>query len=155
MKVVLVQPPIQDFYDTDVRLQPIGLCYLKAAVRQHLPDVEVIIKDYHRGWGRHTVPLPRELAYLTEYYPVADKSPFSAFHQYYHFGQSFDRIETELAELQPDLVGISSLFTPYYREALQVARRVKKRSAVPVVMGGSHVSAVPDGAGVGVIPSVR
>jgi radical SAM superfamily enzyme YgiQ (UPF0313 family) len=144
MKVVLVQPPIQDFYDTEVRLQPIGLCYLKAAVRQHLPDVDVIIKDYHHGWGRYTVSLPRELAYLTEYYPVVDKSPFSAFHQYYHFGQSFDRIEAELAELQPDLVGISSLFTPYYREALQVARRVKKRSAVPVVMGGSHVSAVPE-----------
>ena len=49
MKVVLVQPPIQDFYDTDVRLQPIGLCYLKAAVTQHLPDVTVILKDYHHG----------------------------------------------------------------------------------------------------------
>src|SRR5207244_8256547 len=29
MKVILIQPPVQDFYDTDVRLQPIGLCYLK------------------------------------------------------------------------------------------------------------------------------
>ena len=144
MKVVLIQPPIQDFYDTDVRLQPIGLCYLKAAVAQHLPDVTVILKDYHHGGGRRTVPLPRELAYLTEYYAVADKAPFSTFHQYYHFGWSFDAIEAELAELQPDVVGISSLFTPYYREALEVAVRVKNRSAVPVVMGGSHVSAVPE-----------
>ena len=144
MKVVLVQPPIQDFYDTDVRLQPIGLCYLKAAVTQHLPDVTVIIKDFHHGGGRRTVALPRELAYLAEYYAVADKAPFSTFHQYYHFGRSFDAIEAELAELQPDVVGISSLFTPYYREALEVAVRVKNRSAVPVVMGGSHVSAVPE-----------
>jgi hypothetical protein len=43
MKVLLIQPPVQDFYDTDVRLQPVGLCYLKAAVNKHLPDVQVII----------------------------------------------------------------------------------------------------------------
>ena len=144
MKVVLIQPPIQDFYDTDVRLQPIGLCYLKAAVAAHLPHVDVLIKDYHHGWGRRTVALPKELAYLAEYYAVADKSPFSTFHQYYQFGHTFDAIEAELATLQPDVVGISSLFTPYYREALEVARRVKARLGVPVVMGGAHVSAVPE-----------
>ena len=87
MKVLLIQPPVQDFYDTDVRLQPIGLCYLKAAIRKHLPDVDVIIKDYHGGCGRRTISIPRELRYLADYYPAADKSPFSAFHQYYHFGQ--------------------------------------------------------------------
>lgn len=144
MKVVLIQPPIQDFYDTDIRLQPIGLCYLMAAVKAYLPDVEVVIKDYHSGFGRRTVPLPKALTYLTDYYPVADKSPFSVFHQYYHYGQSFEAIAAELAELKPDLVGIAALFTPYYREALEVAVRVKKHRAVPVVMGGSHVSAVPE-----------
>ena len=144
MKIVLIQPPIQDFYDTDVRLQPIGLCYLKAAVKRHLPETQVVIKDYHRGFGRTTVPLPRTLQYLSDYYSVADKSPFSTFHQYYHFGQSFDEIEAEVAEMRPDMVGISSLFTPYYREALEIAARVKKRRNVPVVMGGSHASAVPE-----------
>ena len=143
MKVLLIQPPVQDFYDTDVRLQPIGLCYLKAAVNKHLPEVEVIIKDFHAGCGRKTVKIPQELKYLTDYYPVADKSPFSTFHQYYHFGRSFDEIETEIAEILPDVVGISSLFTPYYREALEVAQRVKRRLKIPVVMGGSHASAVP------------
>ena len=143
MKVVLVQPPIQDFYDTDVRLQPIGLCYLKAAVKKWVPGAEVIIKDYHHGFGRKTVTLPSALHYLSAYYPVADKSPFSAFHQYYHFGQPFDAIEAELAEIKPDVVGISSLFTPYYREALEVASRVKAKLAVPVIVGGSHASAAP------------
>ncbi len=144
VKVALIQPPVQDFYDTDVRLQPIGLCYLKAAIKKYLPQVEVIVKDYHGGSGRKTVPLPKTLEYLSDYYPVADQSPFSLFHQYYHFGRSFDEIEAELAELKPDLVGISSLFTPYYREALEIAARVKKRLAIPVVMGGSHASAVPE-----------
>jgi radical SAM superfamily enzyme YgiQ (UPF0313 family) len=143
MKVLLIQPPVQDFYDTDVRLQPIGLCYLKAAVKKYLPDIEVIIRDYHSGRGRMSVPIPKPLKYLREYYPVADKSPFSTFHQYYHFGKSFDEIEAEIADIQPDIVGISSLFTPYYREVLEVAARVKKRLCVPVVVGGSHASAVP------------
>lgn len=146
MKVVLVQPPVQDFYDTDIRLQPIGLCYLKAAVKKYLPDLDIIVKDYHSGYGRRTVSLPKELSCLAGYYPVADKSPFSAFHQYYHFGQSFDKIEEELAAMNPDVVGISSLFTPYYQEAMQVARIVKRRLNVPVIMGGSHVSAVPESA---------
>ncbi len=144
MRVVLVQPPVEDFYDTDVRLQPIGLCYIKAAVKKHLPRVEVIIRDYHRACGRRTVAIPQALDYLSAYYPVADQSPFSTFHQYYHFGRSFDEIEAELASMKPDVVGISCLFTPYYREALEIARRVKKRLNVPVVMGGSHASAVPE-----------
>jgi radical SAM superfamily enzyme YgiQ (UPF0313 family) len=144
MKVLLIQPPVQDFYDTDVRLQPIGLCYLKAAVKKHLSDVDVIIKDYHGGCGRRTVSVPKELRYLTDYYPVADKSPFSTFHQYYHFGNSFDEIEAEITDIRPDAVGISSLFTPYYREVLEVAARVKKRLNIPVIVGGSHASAVPE-----------
>ncbi|HLN84910.1 MAG TPA: radical SAM protein [Candidatus Limnocylindrales bacterium] len=144
MKVLLIQPPVRDFYDTDVRLQPIGLAYLKAAVAKHLPDIEVIIKDYHGGCGRTTVAIPKELRHLTDYYPVADKSPFSTFHQYYHFGKSFDEIEAEVAALKPEVVGISSLFTPYFREALEVAARVKNRSGAIVVMGGSHASAVPE-----------
>ena len=144
MKVLLVQPPVQDFYDTDVRLQPIGLAYLKAAVQSHLPDIDISIKDYHGGCGRRTVAIPKELRYLSDYYAVDDSSPFSTFHRYYHFGKSFDDIENEIAALHPDVVGISSLFTPYFREALEVAARVKKRTRAIVVVGGSHASAVPE-----------
>lgn len=144
MKVVLIQPPVEDYYDTDVRLQPIGLCYIKAAVKKHRPDVEVVVKDYHRGGGRRTVPAPRALGYLAEYYAAPDGSPFSTFHQYYHFGRPFDRIEAELAEMKPDVVGVSSLFTPYYREALEVARRARRATKAIIVMGGSHASAAPE-----------
>jgi radical SAM superfamily enzyme YgiQ (UPF0313 family) len=144
MKVLLIQPPVRDFYDTDVRLQPIGLAYLKATAKKHLPDIDILIKDYHRGCGRRTIAIPEELRYLTDYYSAADKSPFSTFHQFYHFGKSFDEIEAEIAELNPDVVGISSLFTPYYREALEIAARVKQRTAAVVVMGGSHASAAPE-----------
>ena len=143
MKVVLVQPPIQDFYDTDVRLQPIGLCYLKAAVRRHLPDIDIRIRDYHGGAGRQTAAIPKDLRYLAEFYAADDRSPFSAFHRFYHFGWSFDDIERDVADINPDVVGISALFTPYFREVLETAARVKRGSSALVVVGGSHASAAP------------
>ncbi|RHX96145.1 B12-binding domain-containing radical SAM protein [Leptospira yasudae] len=149
MRLLLIQPPVEDFYDTDIRLQPIGLCYLKGAIQKFLPDVEVIIRDFHRGLGnklagRRTVPIPPELKYLKEYYPVPDKSPFSTFFEYFHFGASYEDIAEEVKSIRPDLVGISSLFSPYYREALKTADAVKQVLDVPVLMGGSHVSACPE-----------
>jgi radical SAM superfamily enzyme YgiQ (UPF0313 family) len=143
VKLLLVQPPIEDFYDTDVRLQPIGLAYLAGAVKEHLPAVDVEIVDFHHGWGRRSIPIPTELAYLREYYPCHDESPFSTFYQYYRFGASDADMASVLEEKDPDVVGISSLFTPYYREALAVARLAKKHTRAAVVMGGSHVSADP------------
>jgi radical SAM superfamily enzyme YgiQ (UPF0313 family) len=143
MKLLLLQPPVQDFYDTDIRLQPLGLCMLKAAVKKFLPHVEVLVRDYHQGLGRRTIAFPAELAYLREYYRHADLSPFSTFHHYYHFGASFEEIGGDVAAEKPDLVGISSLFSPYHREALACAAEIKRRIDVPILLGGSHVSACP------------
>jgi radical SAM superfamily enzyme YgiQ (UPF0313 family) len=144
MKLLLLQPPIEDFYHTPVRLMPLGLGYLKAAIKQRLPEVDVVIKDYHQGWGRRSIPLPNDLAYLKEYYAWPDQSPFSTFYHYYHFGADYQTIATEIVREKPDLVGISSLFTPYYREVLQCAAAVKKAVNVPVLLGGAHVSAAPE-----------
>ena len=144
MKLVLVQPPIQDFYDTRVRLQPLGLAYLKSAVKKHLPEVEVVIKDFHQGRGRRTIALPRELAYLKDYFPWPDQSPFSLFHHYYHFGASFETVARETALENPDLVGISSLFSPYYKEVLLSAEVIKEKTHCPIILGGSHVSSAPE-----------
>jgi radical SAM superfamily enzyme YgiQ (UPF0313 family) len=144
MKVLLLQPPVEDFYNTDIRLQPIGLAYLKAAAKKYLPGVQVTIKDYHHGHGRRTIPLPKELAYLKDYYSRNDKSPFSTFHHYYHFGADFETIVEEVAREKPDLVGIAALFAPYHREVLRCAEAIKKRCQVPILVGGAHVSAMPE-----------
>jgi radical SAM superfamily enzyme YgiQ (UPF0313 family) len=143
IKLLLLQPPVQDFYETDLRLQPIGLCYIKSAIKKYLPETEVVIKDYHKGWGRRTLPIPKELSYLKDFFPWPDKGPFSSFHQYYHFGAPFDVIGSEIARERPDMVGISSLFSPYYMETLRSAEEIKKRLNIPVIVGGSHVSAMP------------
>ena len=143
MKIVLLQPPVRDFYDTDIRLQPLGLGYLKAAVQKYLPEIQIVIKDYHQGWGRRTLSIPKELVYLKDFYPWPDESPFSSFSNYYHFGAPFEVLADEVAREKPDLVGISSLFSPYYKEVLLAAEEIKKRLNVLILAGGSHVSAVP------------
>lgn len=145
MKLLLIQPPIEDFYETDIRLQPIGLCYLKAAVQKALPDVNVRILDFHQGWGRKTIPLPKELHYLRPYYPVPDKSPFSAFHAYFRFGADDETIVHTVLGENPDIVGISSLFSPYYREVIRIAEGIKRKNKqISILLGGSHVSAMPE-----------
>ncbi len=144
MKVLLIQPPVQDFYDTDIRLQPLGLCFLQAALSLHCPTVKVSIRDFHHGYGRQTIAIPKELHYLKEYYSSPNSTPFSSFHQYYHFGLSFAEIAREVKKEKPDLVGISSLFAPYYREVLHCAAAIKKKWPTKIVIGGGQATCSPE-----------
>ncbi len=73
-----------------------------------------------------------------------NQSPFSSFFQYYHFGASFDALAEEVVREKPDMVGISSLFSPYYREVFRCADEIKERLSVPILVGGSHASALPE-----------
>jgi radical SAM superfamily enzyme YgiQ (UPF0313 family) len=145
MRVLLLQPPIQDFYDTDVRLQPIGLASLKAVARIYHPEVSVKVFDAHQGHGRHTVSWPKELEYLKEFYGFKDTSPFSTFHNYFHFGLSFEKI-LEIIKLEnPDIVGISALFSPYFREVIKITELIKSNMPnIKILLGGSHVSALKE-----------
>ena len=42
MKILLIQPPVQDFYQTAIRTQPIGLAYLAASLQTHGHKVEIL-----------------------------------------------------------------------------------------------------------------
>lgn len=143
MRLVLVQPPIEDFYSTAIRLQPIGIAYLKAVIKQHFPSVEVILKDWQQGYGRRTLSLPDALKFLRKFYQYADQSPLSTFYQYYRFGATVEQAICELRTLNPDLVGISMLFTAYAPQALELAEAIKRELKLPILLGGSHASAAP------------
>jgi radical SAM superfamily enzyme YgiQ (UPF0313 family) len=143
-KILLIQPPIEDFYETDIRLQPIGLCYLKSSIQKYYPEIKVKVLDFHTGWGRRSIPIPKPLKYLQSYYQYPDKSPFSVFYHYYHFGASFKEIIETIETEKADLIGISSLFTPYFQEVIQTATMIKQHFDIPIILGGSHVSAMPE-----------
>jgi radical SAM superfamily enzyme YgiQ (UPF0313 family) len=143
MKILLIQPPIQDFYQTSIRTQPIGLAYLAASLQAHGHEVEILDCQTKK---KMTIIIPPELSYLKDFYPFDDRSPFKLYSGYYHFGMSWDEIKRKIEESKADVFGISSSFTPYHGEVLEIARIIKewdKRKIV--VMGGSHVSCDPEG----------
>ncbi|MBN1906564.1 MAG: B12-binding domain-containing radical SAM protein [Deltaproteobacteria bacterium] len=141
LKILLIAPPIQDYYDTEIRHFPLGLLYLKSAINHFHPDVEVKIMDFHHGRGKRSIPVPRELNYTKRYFGKNDLSPFSSFYHYYHFGKDFDSIVDDIVRLNPDLVGITSMFTPYYFEVQEIASRIKRQNPnIKIVLGGAHAS---------------
>ena len=122
-------------------MQPIGLAYLKRSILSRFPEDEVKIIDCQQA-GRRTIALPKPFQYLQEFYFEHDKGPFSTFYHYYHFGMSFSEIVSEIENFEPDLIGISSLFSGYHNVVEDLALHLKDHlPKVPIVVGGSHPSA--------------
>jgi radical SAM superfamily enzyme YgiQ (UPF0313 family) len=143
MKILLVQPPVRDFYQTSIRTQPIGLAYLAASLKDNGHEVEILDCQTER---KKSIPLPAELSYLKDFYPFNDQSPFKLYSGYYHFGMDWAEIRRKVEDSRADVFGISSSFTPYHGEALEIARITKEWDARKiVVMGGAHVSCDPEG----------
>jgi radical SAM superfamily enzyme YgiQ (UPF0313 family) len=142
MKILLIQPPIRDFYQTSIRTQPIGLAYLAASLKSHGYDVGIL--DCQTSEKR-SIPISSELSYLKEFYPFNDRSPFKLYTGYYHFGMVWEEIREKVKGSKAQVFGISSSFTPYYQEALEIARLIKEWDHKKiVVMGGCHVSCDPE-----------
>jgi anaerobic magnesium-protoporphyrin IX monomethyl ester cyclase len=143
MKVLLIQPPIRDFYQTSIRTQPIGLAYLAASLKNNGHEVEILDCQTET---KKSIPIPAELSYLKDFYPFNDRSPFKLYSGYYHFGMGWEEIGQKIRDSKADVLGISSSFTPYHGEALEIARIIKEwdRRKI-VVMGGGHVSCDPEG----------
>ena len=142
MKVLLIQPPIQDFYQTAIRTQPIGLAYLASSLTSHGHEVRILDCQSEK---KKSIAIPPELSYLKDFYPFNDQSPFRLYRGFYHFGMGWSEITQAIEDSNADVYGISSSFTPYHGEALEVARIIKQwnREKI-VVMGGAHVSSSPE-----------
>lgn len=141
--VLLVQPPIRDFYLTAKRTIPYGLASIAAALADRGFTVDIL--DALASPKSRDVALPSELADLEEFYGRPDVAPFALFHRFRHFGSSFDHIGRRAQASGAWLVGISSLFTPYSAEALAAAAAIKARHpGGTIVMGGHHPTAMPE-----------
>ena len=143
MKILLIQPPIQEFYQTSIRTQPIGLAYLAASLKRKGHEVEILDCQTER---RKSIPIPSELSYLKDFYPFNDRSPFKLYTGYYQFGMEWEEIGRRIENSKADAFGISSSFTPYHGEALKIAQIIKHWDRRKIVaMGGAHVSCDPEG----------
>jgi len=140
--ILLIQPPVQDFYITYKRTIPYGLACISAALVQSGFSVSVF--DALATKRSREMAWPQEMAYLKPYYGRPDQSPFALFHRFRHFGYSFEYIGKIARESGAFLVGVSALFTPYIDCARQTALVVKKwLPDCKIVMGGHHPTVMP------------
>ena len=143
MKILLIEPPVEEFYWTSIRTQPIGLAYLAGSLKRKGHEVEVLDCQTEK---KKPIPIPSELSYLKDFYPFDDRSPFKLYTGYYHFGMEWKEIGQRIKNSKADVFGISSSFTPYHGEALKVAQIIKNWDRRKIVaMGGAHVSCDPEG----------
>ncbi len=117
-KVLLIQPPcsISKSYTKEIQ-PPLGLAYIAAVLEKHY---EVKILDAAvEGW--HT-EIPE------------GKGCF-------RYGLSFDAIKESISDFNPDVVGISCLFSMQAHNAHKVAQLAKQaNNRIITLMGGAHPS---------------
>nr|WP_321396794.1 radical SAM protein [uncultured Desulfobacter sp.] len=140
--VVLIAPPIREFYLTQKRTIPYGL----ACIAKQLEQAEIsctIIDALARNKSK-IIEYPEGFDHLIPHFGRTDVTLFSLFHHFRHFGYSFEHIANLVRREKPFLVGISALFTPYWNQALDTAKAVKR--FLPnafIVLGGHHVTQFP------------
>ena len=140
--ILLIQPPIRDFYLTAKRTIPYGLTCIASVLIESGYSVDIL--DGLATAKARVRDLPEQMGYLRQYYGQPDRSPVALFYDYKHFGYSFEHIGNKARESGAFLVGISSLFTPYMRQAIQTAEVVKAyHPDCKIVLGGHHPTALP------------
>jgi hypothetical protein len=140
--VLLIQPPIEDFYLTRKRTFPYGLACLAGVLKAE--GFKVALLDALSVPKTRTLVLPVAMTYLLPFYGRPDTSPFGLFHRFQHFGYSYGHIGKAAKASGAFLVGISSLFTPYAEQALKTAQAVKENHpGCKIVMGGHHPTVWP------------
>ena len=103
--ILLIQPPIRDFYLTKKRTIPYGLMGIAACLEQKGFSVDIF--DALATTKSRVVDLPSEMAYLEPFYGREDRSPFALFHHFRLFGYAFEHIAKVVKESNPFMVGIS------------------------------------------------
>ncbi|MFZ2446561.1 MAG: radical SAM protein [Syntrophobacteraceae bacterium] len=141
--ILLIQPPIRDFYLTAKRTIPHGLACIASALMREGFSVQILDALATRK-ARRMDP-PPEMSYLRGFYPGPDTSPFSLFHEFRHFGCDFEEIGRLAGKSGAFMVGISSLFSAYSDEAIQTAEAVRRHCpGAIIVLGGHHPTEMPE-----------
>lgn len=141
MRVLLIQPPVEDFFYTPARSYPLGLLSLGTVLEYHGYAVRIL--NSLEDPSKETLPFPRQFLYLKRYYHQ-NLSPFRLFSHYYRFGCSVERIRQTIREFRPALVGISANYSAYLDSSLAVASLVKQVDPrIAVVVGGRGATVHP------------
>lgn len=141
-RVVLVQPPVQDFYLTKKRTIPYGLASIASHLIENHFDVTII--DGLATPKSRTMDYPLPFSHVKPFFGKKDLSAFSLFHEFRHFGYSYEHLGNLVRQQAPAVVGISSLFTAYADQAMETAQAIKRfYPQTRIVMGGHHPTVFP------------
>ncbi|MGB9893074.1 MAG: B12-binding domain-containing radical SAM protein [Candidatus Saccharicenans sp.] len=135
-KVLLIQPPVQDFYTTAIRLYPLGLLYAARVFQMLGYRAEVL--DCLNPLRQKEIPLPEKFSYLKPYLG----QPYF-FKRYQHFGLTVEKIIERVGEVAPDLIAISSSFAAYFSSVAELVRAIDKKYHIPIIIGGNQASWTP------------
>ncbi|MEJ5166320.1 MAG: radical SAM protein [Thermoanaerobaculia bacterium] len=139
MKVLLIQPPIEDFYTTPIRNYPLGLLQIASILNQ---EVELKVLNLRVLKGK--IIEKRDFEELDIFFNENKSSPFSLFKGYKYFGKDEGEIKDILEKEKPEIVGISSNFSAHFKEVLKLSKIIKKiLPETRIVLGGTHPTLYP------------
>ena len=139
IKIILISPPVFDFYFTPARKEPLGLLYIKMALEK-TKNISVDIYDTTISGKTKKVKSPDIFDYLNEIY-AKDHSCYSLFSNYYRFGDSFNKIIDRIIKGKYDIAAISANFSAYFPDVENLISLIKEKTNAKVIVGGWAVNA--------------
>lgn len=121
-RIVLISPQVIGAKNQIRKAQPpLGIAYLAAVLEEKGYNetlvIDAVVEDYD-----NVVPLEDDRLFIK-------------------FGMSDDKMIDKIKKFNPDIVGISSLFSSQTECAFSIARTIKKSfTGLPVILGGNHAS---------------
>jgi len=142
LKIVIVIPPLEDFYFTHKRAAPLGAEILKRELGETGNRVRII--NFPVISRPRKIQLPQELLYLERYMIRNETGPVSGFTSYNHFGPQLKNAAEIIASERADLVLFSNFAWTYARTAVELAMLTAELVPdTPFAIGGHGPSAIP------------
>lgn len=123
MKILLINPPLTTFEKEVPYItmdEPLGIAYIAAVLVKNNYEVKI-------------------LDCVAENPTNVEKDD-----GFYRHGLGLEKIKDFVREYNPDIIGITSMFTLHAQGVYSIAKAVKEAKDVPVVVGGAHPSSLPN-----------
>ena len=149
LKIVLVQPPVEDFYFTPHRSSALGLQSLEAAWTKRGHNCHILNFPLEKPLKKR-LSLPDALAHLRPYLRKHPKemNGTAYFSNYFRFGPSFESCLEQIKILEPQVVAVSCFAWSYAQTTLKLLELIKEHEHLLhsplLVVGGPGVTVMPD-----------
>ncbi len=148
MKIVLVQPPVEDFYFTPHRSSVLGLHALADIWGRRGHDCQIINFPMEKP-KKKKIPFPEQLEYLAPYLKIYNNEMknTSWFSNYYRFGPSLDTCCEKIMAFEPSVIAISCFAWSYAGTTLGLLKMLREgfsENPPLLVVGGAGASVMPD-----------